>query len=1087
MDGAPPKVFISYSHDSHEHADRVLGLANRLRAEGIDSALDQYETSPPEGWPRWMDRQVDESDFVLMVCTQTYYRRVMDREEAGVGLGVRWEGNLIYQHLFDAETSNRKFVPILFDGAKPADIPRPVRGATFYFVDTDGGYESLYRRLTNQPKTARPELGQLRQITSRPRRWRATPDEAGPGQRAKVEGHHNIIVQAAGDGIHVDINRPHLVLGRPHALQRPIRSKLDLLNPFRRSVPLIGRENELAELEAWLQSDQRISVRCLIGRPYSGKTRLAVELCARMEERGWYAGFVGNDELVRFAHQENLRGWEWSAPTLIVVDNAATSARALREWLTQLSSNAGETEESLRLLLLDRHADRKLGWWPALVTPRNWDEEGLDDLFDPPAPITIAGALTSEHRRAILTAMMAEACKLAGRPEALCPPALGADLDFDRALAEPSLQYEPFCLWLAAISAVDDGLPDVRHWNCTDIAEQLAMHEIGRIHALGEDRGLDGHLLTHLAACVTIGQGCRRDGLNDLIKDEVDAERWSGTASIPSIARTLNDAAALDDDDMVRPTVPEFIGGAFVTTAWRDRSGEQQASIIRRAYARAPVPVLATVVRTAQDFGSSHDHPSLHWLDTIIRTAGDSRQLIEICDQLPDRTVNLLDRAATAQALAVARLRDELAAGAEGIRFELARQLTGLAYRYGDLGRLDDALAAVEEAVDVYRALGKADSDRAVPGLASALNCLANRLAKLGRRDDALAAAEEAVALVRWLAEKRPSGFQFDLVQSISDLATHLGAAGRRSDASRCAEEAVALYRGLAKARPDPFRLHLAISLSNLAYHRSACGESAAALAASEEAMEMLRALAATSPDSTQACLAHAANAHAVHLGAVGRADEALAAAEESVCILQRLAASHMDAYGCDLALSLNTLAGRLAQLGRDRDALEASMRALSISRDLCARNPTVFRCDLAVSLNNFAVLLAALGRNREALEAAEESVAIQRELAAQWPDRFLPDLATSLANRAGRLAEAGRRVEALDAALEAVAIRTELAAKWPSLFKSALDRSLAAVTSLSASADAPGGDAPTQKAVAAGLKSTATLSRNPSADPCLE
>jgi hypothetical protein len=38
----PPKVFISYTHDSNEHADRVLDLANRLRRDGIDADVDQY-------------------------------------------------------------------------------------------------------------------------------------------------------------------------------------------------------------------------------------------------------------------------------------------------------------------------------------------------------------------------------------------------------------------------------------------------------------------------------------------------------------------------------------------------------------------------------------------------------------------------------------------------------------------------------------------------------------------------------------------------------------------------------------------------------------------------------------------------------------------------------------------------------------------------------------------------------------------------------------------------------------------------------------------------------------------------------------
>jgi TIR domain len=67
----PPTAFISYSHDSPEHADRVLALSDRLRADGIDCILDQYEVSPPEGWPRWMDRHIRTADFVLMICTPT--------------------------------------------------------------------------------------------------------------------------------------------------------------------------------------------------------------------------------------------------------------------------------------------------------------------------------------------------------------------------------------------------------------------------------------------------------------------------------------------------------------------------------------------------------------------------------------------------------------------------------------------------------------------------------------------------------------------------------------------------------------------------------------------------------------------------------------------------------------------------------------------------------------------------------------------------------------------------------------------------------------------------------------------------------
>ena len=62
-----PRVFISYSHDSRKHKDRVLDLSDRLHADGIDCHIDEYEESPPEGWPRWMVNQIKRAAFVR--CT----------------------------------------------------------------------------------------------------------------------------------------------------------------------------------------------------------------------------------------------------------------------------------------------------------------------------------------------------------------------------------------------------------------------------------------------------------------------------------------------------------------------------------------------------------------------------------------------------------------------------------------------------------------------------------------------------------------------------------------------------------------------------------------------------------------------------------------------------------------------------------------------------------------------------------------------------------------------------------------------------------------------------------------------------------
>jgi hypothetical protein len=159
--GEVPQVFISYSWDSDEHLKRVLDLSNRLRADGIDCDIDQYQESPPEGWPRWMDRKIRESQFVINVCTEIYLRRLNGEEVEGKGLGVRWEGNLVYQHIYNAGTNNSRFIPVLFEQGDQKFIPTLLQGVTHYLLDSDSGYKRLYNRLFGISMTEKPHLGKV--------------------------------------------------------------------------------------------------------------------------------------------------------------------------------------------------------------------------------------------------------------------------------------------------------------------------------------------------------------------------------------------------------------------------------------------------------------------------------------------------------------------------------------------------------------------------------------------------------------------------------------------------------------------------------------------------------------------------------------------------------------------------------------------------------------------------------------------------------------------------------------------------------------------------------------------------------------
>jgi hypothetical protein len=114
-----------------------------------------------------MDKKIRDAQFVLLICTEPYFKRVMGEVE-GSGLGVRWEGNLVYQHFYNDGTLNHRFIPVIFDEADKPYIPTPFQGATYYCLATDERYDALYMRLTNQIRVEKPELGQRRSLPPKP-------------------------------------------------------------------------------------------------------------------------------------------------------------------------------------------------------------------------------------------------------------------------------------------------------------------------------------------------------------------------------------------------------------------------------------------------------------------------------------------------------------------------------------------------------------------------------------------------------------------------------------------------------------------------------------------------------------------------------------------------------------------------------------------------------------------------------------------------------------------------------------------------------------------------------------------------------
>jgi hypothetical protein len=114
-----------------------------------------------------MHAQVTNSDYILLVATETYKRRAEDATPADEGRGVRWESMLITSQLYSSNlVSPKKVVPVLLGDEPASSVPYFVDQTTFYRVKDLSWpqLEPLYRRLTGQPKVRAAELGAVVQL-----------------------------------------------------------------------------------------------------------------------------------------------------------------------------------------------------------------------------------------------------------------------------------------------------------------------------------------------------------------------------------------------------------------------------------------------------------------------------------------------------------------------------------------------------------------------------------------------------------------------------------------------------------------------------------------------------------------------------------------------------------------------------------------------------------------------------------------------------------------------------------------------------------------------------------------------------------
>ena len=153
---AIPKVFISYSHDTQDHKKWVLDLATRLRNTGIDAGLDQWDLQPGDDLPAFMEKNLRESDRVLMVCTEKY----VEKANGGHG-GVGYEKMIVTSELLGAIDSN-KVIPIVRQSGSQS-LPTFLKSKLYISFshedDFEFAFDELVRTIHGAPLYVKPEIG----------------------------------------------------------------------------------------------------------------------------------------------------------------------------------------------------------------------------------------------------------------------------------------------------------------------------------------------------------------------------------------------------------------------------------------------------------------------------------------------------------------------------------------------------------------------------------------------------------------------------------------------------------------------------------------------------------------------------------------------------------------------------------------------------------------------------------------------------------------------------------------------------------------------------------------------------------------
>jgi tetratricopeptide (TPR) repeat protein len=826
-----PDIFISYSS---QHRDLTRTLAGHIEARfGAGSVWwDQAGLRSGDRFSPEITRALDEAKAVVVVWTQG-------------AVTSDW----VYAEAVRA-ANQRKVVTVRDADLDPGLIPLPFNVFhTCFAHDIPAVLEGIAKRLAGEaslPPSALPGQG-FRSFLLDPKQEALPAWAASKGPACLLLAKHRLVPFDDIHGLRDEFVR--WAIGAPAHAQ---------------GAPVLGR---------------------LVHGPAGlGKTRALIEIAdALTRTHGWLAGFVPRDvrarELSEGALERLILGGCDAAGLMLIVDYAESRQEDVVWLADHLVRRAESIAKPARLVLLSRGSGV---WWRELLHKTQSLQYlcGLGgEAYD---EIEIPEEIAVQDRRSLfeasVTAFLPYRSGLAPNASEPRPPpdhlrhVLATEADYDRPLA---VQIAAL-LHVAGVDVAEDrrgmaslldkilGL-EYQHWDKT-----LKILERPNWQTAIKNGVAQVTLVGHTGSAPAAEALIERDPLFRNARD-IDVPRVRHALSL--IFPGDNDGlVGLEPDLIGEHHVAEVATDALVDACldWAGDDREQRRHILTVLNRATRAEHGAKASRAAARLDRLVRMQAAKLGGDLVKVALETPgRLLDLCPAL-EAQLNSLDETALAAidaelplqsltlmelSLSVAVLRADLARklGAaadaaadvpadvrENVLNHLASRVGTLGIRLSNLGRREEALAASQEAVAIYRRLAERSPDAFLPDLASSLNNISVYLSNLGRREEALAASQEAVAIYRRLAERSPDAFLPDLARSLNNLGKDLSNLGRREEALAASQEAVAIYRRLAERSPDAFLPDLASSLGVLAHTLAQAERHTDAVAACQEGLAII-------------------------------------------------------------------------------------------------------------------------------------------------------------------------------------------------------------------------------------------------------